>query len=180
MVRRPQGVAGIASAWHRHVRTMVARHLCRYGPEGLFPSRSSSTPAVAYAGLVLVVAFRAVFFPVVVRHQMLRIMVGMDPKDSYVARLWPTWCSWFRLHQTVDFPQLQSTNVVDISFVVQRLIFVVIETIEIPQWRVDMLVDAPLCRSCRFPGVVTEADSHGPDFFWTTELGDRCPCLQVV
>ena len=74
---------------------------------------------------------------------MLAIIAGMDQTDSYVARFWPTWCSWSRLQQTVDFPQLQSIKVVDISFVVQRLILMVIDTIEIPQWRVDLVVDAP-------------------------------------
>ena len=62
----------------------AARHLCRYGPEGLFPSRLSSTPTVASPGLVLLVAPRAVFLPVVVyRPQMLGIMAGMDSKDCF-------------------------------------------------------------------------------------------------
>ena len=44
-------------------------------------SRSSSTLAVAFSRLVLLVPFRAVFFPVAVRPRMLCIMAGMDPKD---------------------------------------------------------------------------------------------------
>ena len=39
--------------------------------------------AVACSRLVLLVAFRAVFLPVVDRPRMLRIMAGMDPKDCF-------------------------------------------------------------------------------------------------
>ena len=35
---------------------------------------------------------------------MLGILIGMDQMDSYVARFWRTWCLWFRLQKTVDFP----------------------------------------------------------------------------
>ena len=43
---------------------------------------------------------------------------------------------------TADFPQLQFIKVVDISFVLQRLIPMVLVTMEIPQLRVDKVVDA--------------------------------------
>ena len=43
--------------------------------------RSSSTPAVAYAGLVWLVAPRAVFPVVVYRPEMLGIMAVLDQKD---------------------------------------------------------------------------------------------------
>ena len=46
--------------------------------------------------------------------QMLGIFAGMDQIDSDVVRFWRTRCSWFRLQETVDFPQLQSIKVVDI------------------------------------------------------------------
>ena len=42
-----------------------------------------------------------------------------------------------------DFPQLQFIMVVDISFVLQRLILMVLVTIEILQLRVDKVADAP-------------------------------------
>ena len=75
---------------------------------------------------------------------MLGILAGMDQEDSYVARFWRTWCLWFRLPKTVDFPQLQSIKVVDISFVVHRPIPMVLLTIETPQLRMDTVVDVPL------------------------------------
>ena len=40
-----------------------------------------SAPHDVFPSFVLLVASRAVFLPVVDRHQMLRIMAGMDPKD---------------------------------------------------------------------------------------------------
>ena len=62
-------------------QAQAARHHCRYGTVSQSSSPSPSTLAVAYSRLVLLVAFRAVFFPVVDRLQMLRIMACMDPKD---------------------------------------------------------------------------------------------------
>ena len=66
---------------------------------------------------------------------MVNIRAGMDQTDSYVATLWPTWCSWSRLHQTVEIPQLQSFQVVDISFAAQRqslMVQTVRQTVDIP------------------------------------------------
>ena len=47
-----------------------------------------------------------------------------------------------------QFPQLLSMQVVDISFVVQRPISMVLLTMEIPQLRVDTVVDGPFVQSC--------------------------------
>ena len=109
------------------------------------------------------VALRAVFLPVVVRPQMLVIMGGMDQRDSYVARFWRTWCLWFRLQKTTDFPQWQFIKVVDISFVLQRLIPMVLATIEILQSRVDVVVDALFMQVVQISCRGAEEDSHGLD-----------------
>ena len=106
--------------------------------------------AVACARRVLLVLFTSRCVPhVVVKPMMLRIMAGMNQKDNFVARFWRT-CLLFTTagasgsdcSKTVDFPQLQSIKVVDIS-VIQRLILTVIETIEIPQWLVDLVSMPP-------------------------------------
>ena len=47
--------------------------------------RSSSIPAVAYSGVVLLGFPRAVFLCVAVKPKMLRIMAGMAQKDSHAA-----------------------------------------------------------------------------------------------
>ena len=120
-----------------------------------------STTAVVFSGLVLG-RLRCIFaeFPLVVgRTGMLGILVGMDQKDRYAAR-----CSYAVVHtpvvcndrcattgamghgvqKTAEFPQLQSIQVVDIPVVVQRPIPMVLVTMEVPQSRVDTVVDGPL------------------------------------
>ena len=94
--------------------------------------------------------------PVVVRP-----MAGTNQMDSYVAKFWRTCllCSTQVLVvQTAEtlwiFRSFSSSRVVDFSFVLQRLLPMVLVTIEIPQFRVDKVVDLPSCRSCRFPVVV--------------------------
>ena len=110
------------------------------------------------------------------------IMAGMDQKDSYVARLWQTWCQWFRLQTTVDFPQLQSIKVVDISFVVQRLFSLVFVTVETHQLRVDTVVDAPGFQVTQIPMVqIALRTIVVPQLL--PGHGGQCPCqagLQVV
>ena len=108
--------------------------------------RSSSTMAVACARLVFLVILHLAlyFFPSCRQVPMLGIPAGMDQIDCSVVRFWRTWCLGFRLQKTVDFPQLQSIKVVDISFVVQRLFPLVLVTTETPQLRVDTVVDALL------------------------------------
>ena len=87
--------------------------------------------------------------------QILGILAGMDQMDSFVARFWRTWCSWFRLQKTVDFPQLQPTKVVDISFEVHRPSPMVVLTIGTPQMRVDTVVDALFLLSLTGPSCAT-------------------------
>ena len=78
------------------------------------------------------------------------IMAGMDQKYSYVGVAW--WiCAWcvpqqgLEVQKTAGSPQLHFYNtVVDISFVVQRLIPVIVATMEIPQWCVDKVIDVPV------------------------------------
>ena len=55
---------------------------------------------------------RAVFFPPFVRP---RCSASLPEETRWTVtwRDWRTWCSWFRLQKTVDFPQLQSIKVVD-------------------------------------------------------------------
>ena len=130
--------------------------------------------AVACARRVLLVFFTSRCVPlVVVKLMMLRIMAGMNQRDSYVATFWGTRLLFTTTvacgsdcSKTVDFPQLQSIKVVDISVVVQRLILMVIETIEIPQWRADLVVDAPfyavvLTATCTVFGVRLRSTSYG-------------------
>ena len=50
--------------------------------------RSSSTPAVAYAGLVWLVTPRAVFLVVVCRPEMLCIMADLEPEGQYCSVFW--------------------------------------------------------------------------------------------
>ena len=70
------------SVWHFPLGASSRRR--RRGEEDQVDSllRSSSTPAVAYAGLVWLVASRALFPVIVCRPEMLRIMAGMHQKDS--------------------------------------------------------------------------------------------------
>ena len=57
---------------------------------------------------------------------------------------------WFELQKTVESPQLQFTKVVDIPFMVPRLIPMVFATIEFPQLQfLSEVIDVPVCRSCR-------------------------------
>ena len=70
------------------------------------------------------------------------------------------------LHTVIDVPVLQGVLVVDIPVVAQRQIPMVLpvqQTIETPQFRVDKVVDAPVCRSCvsSFSCRDAEADPHG-------------------
>ena len=58
-------------------------------------------------------------------------------------------CLWFRLQKNCGFPQVQFIKVVDISFVLQRLIPMVLATIQLPQLRVDKVIDVPVHRSAR-------------------------------
>ena len=83
--------------------------------------------AVACARLVLLVFYTSRCVPpVVVRPLMLRIMAGLNQRDSNVAKFWRTFllCTTTGAHvqtaQTVESPQLQSIQVVDISFAVKR------------------------------------------------------------
>ena len=86
------------------------------------------------------------------------------------------------VQKTVGLPQLQPYNtVVDISFVVQRLIPMVLVTVETLQWHVDKVsmhhyagrLDFPVVVQRQIPMVRTRR---------TTEIspvasqGDRCPC----
>ena len=64
--------------------------------------------------------------PVVLKPMMPRIMAGMIQRDSYVATFWRTCLLYITTgargsdcSKTVDFPQLQSIQFVDISFVTQ-------------------------------------------------------------
>ena len=58
---------------------------------------------------------------------------------------------------TADFQQLQLIfKVVDISFVLQRLISRVLATTEIPQFFIDKVIDAPVVQVERVPGAVVD------------------------
>ena len=72
---------------------------------------------------------RAVVPVVVYRPQMLRIMAGMNQRDSSLATFWwtcllhtTTGACGSDCSKTVDFPQLQPIMFVDISFVTLLLI----------------------------------------------------------
>ena len=58
--------------------------------------------------------------------------------------------------KTLDFPQFQFVKVVDFSFVLQRLLFMVLATKEIPQLRVDKVVDAPFMQVVQIIPVVVQ------------------------
>ena len=118
---------------------------------------------------------RAVFLPVVVRSQMLVIMAGMDQKERFLEP--------FR--KTVDFPQF--INVVDISNVLQRLIPMVLRTIEIPQLRLDTVVDAPFMQVVQVIPVVAQmqipmvqAVLRTMDFLQLLDTVIDVPVVQVV
>ena len=64
-------------------------------------------------------------------------------------------CLCIRLQKNCGFPQLQFFK--DVPVVVQRPIPMVLATTETHQLRVDTVVDAPICRSCRFPSRGAEA-----------------------
>ena len=68
--------------------------------------------AVACARLVLLVILHLALslFPSCCQAQMLGIIASKDQSDSYVARFWPTWWSWSRLQQTVDFRSCSSSG----------------------------------------------------------------------
>ena len=67
------------------------------------------------------------------------------------------------MQKTAEIPQLQFIKVVDISVVLQRLISMVLATIEIPKLRVDKVVDAPFMQIVQISCRGAEAVSHGPD-----------------
>ena len=86
---------------------------------------------------------------------MLGILVGMDQKDRYAfsccshAHCVQRQVPWvMECRKTAEFPQLLSIQLVDISFVVQRPIPMVLVTMEILQLRVDTVVDGPFVLSC--------------------------------
>ena len=97
---------------------------------------------------------------------MLGIMAGMNQRDSYVATFWRTRL-WFTTtgacgsdcSKTTDFPQLQSTMFVVISFVTQRLIPMVLVTMKIPQ--LQFLGDRRLCCAGRAGLLVSESHLCG-------------------
>ena len=81
----------------------------RGGEEDQVDLRSSSTPAVAYAGLVWLVASCALFPVVVYTPEMLRIMAGMHQKDSCPRRtgywiIWEMTSLRFRLQRNASSP----------------------------------------------------------------------------
>ena len=84
------------------------------------------------------------------------ILVGMDQKDfsRFPVVHTSTVCNdramGYAVQKTVEFPQLLSMQVVDISFVVQRPISMVLVSMEIPQLRVDTVVDGPFCSRAVF------------------------------
>ena len=75
------------------------------------------------------------------------------------------------VQKTAEIPQLQFITVVDISFVVQRLIAMVLATIEFPQLRVETVVDALILQVVQISCHGTKAGSHGPD-----SLSDHTSC----
>ena len=131
-----------------------ARHLGRYGPDGQVCStsvwpRSSSNAAVAYLAGFAGDDIYAVY-------SLLLSSAGPDgpegPLRVFLLFTRPlcatTGAMGCGVQKTAEFPQLLSMQVVDISFVVQRPISMVLVTMEIPQLRVDTVVDGPFLQSC--------------------------------
>ena len=81
--------------------------------------------------------------------------------------------------ENCGFPQLQSIKVVDICFVVHTLVPMVLLTIEIPQLRMDTVVDTPLCRtrrSCGFFGCILGEDSREATVATRWSMDDVVAC----
>ena len=139
---------------------------------------SSSTLAVACAGLVfLMISHLALyFFLSCCPAQMLGILAGMDPTDSYVASLWPTWCSWSRLRQTADIPQLQflwSSSPFSL-----RRVHPMVQTVR--QTR-DFPVASHGGRCPRCAGRAGSLPRRGAEACSTVaHHGGRCPCCAVL
>ena len=137
-----------------------ARHLGWYGPDGQVCSsrvwpRSSSNAAVAYLAGFAVTISTLFSLPL--------LWAGPGCLES-----WSVWTSrsvtrfllftrplcattgamGYGVQETAEFLQLLFMQVVDISFVVQRPISMVLLIMEIPQLRVDTVVDSPFLQSC--------------------------------
>ena len=84
--------------------------------------RSSSTMAVACAGLVLLVTMHLA---------LCSLLASPGCSASWpvcTRRTVTTWCPWSKMLKTVESPQLQSIQVADISFVAQRQ-FLMVQTV---------------------------------------------------
>ena len=152
---------GGSSAWRRrqrrlrsvlrHVRQIVAvelaalHHSRDVGPAqhvGLRAQKTANSPIARLGvlkdpepqGLTVDDAPRAVLSVLVVRPKMLGIMAGTDQKNSYAVHP-------FRDAEAFSHGPKQ---VVDIPFVTQRLIPMVMVILEISQLLVDKVVDAPI------------------------------------
>ena len=111
-----------------------------------------------------------------------------------------TWCPWSRLQKTAVSPQLQSIQVIDISFVVQRQ-FPMVQTskltTEVPQLPFVYRWSMPfLCRSCLPYLLLSMTGAQGSDSAehrrgpavavhqvrrqFPVVVRGRCPCLQLV
>ena len=117
------------------------------------------TVAVAFTRLVLLVTVHLALCSLIGRPMMFNITAAMDPKDS--CDMVPT----FRLQKTAESPQLQSVQVVDISFVPKwqiPMVQAIQQTTEIPLLLFDFRWSMPL--SCRFISPSRRRGfSHGPD-----------------
>ena len=79
-------------------------------------------------------------------------------------------CLWLRLQENCGFSAVAVHHGRRFPVAVQRLIPMVLATIAFPQLRVDTVVDALLCRSCRFPCVVQRQFPMVQTFRRTTEF----------
>ena len=114
--------------------------------------------------LVLLFTISTLFPVIVGRTGMLGILVGMDQKVRFAFsccshvhcvqrqvcndRCATTGAMGYGVQETAVFPQLLFMQVVDFSLVVQRPNSMVLVTMEIPQLRVDTVVDAHFLQSC--------------------------------
>ena len=143
-------------------------------PRGARHHGARSSPlAVACAGLgFLVISHLALyFFLSCCLAQMLGIIAGMDQTDSYVARLWPTWCSWSRLRQTAEIPQLQllwSSTALSL-----RRVYPMVQTVR-QTW--DFPVASHGGRRPRCAGRAGSLPRRGHSS--VAHHGGRCPCLR--
>ena len=99
-------------------------------------------------------------FPLVVgRTQMLGILVSMDQKDRYAfsgcshAHCVQRQVPWLWCAENCGISAVAVFQVVDTPFVTQRCIPMVLVIMEIPQLRLDMVVDGPLLQVVQFPVV---------------------------